>query len=480
MNFLPDIFNSMLPEVILLFTVMLLVVFAIFYNVKFHKLSKWIAISGIVLSLFSLNYLQSEPIYYAFNESIMSDTFTIFSKALILVCSLIIILLSKNNVTKRNHKTFQFYALMLTAVLSSLFVLSSNDFLTLTMSLELLSVSLYFLISYKKGRLSKEASFKYLVTNAFATAVFLFGVSYLYGITSSINFNEINEYFMKNDSDLIYSLSTIFIVSGLLFKLAVLPFANWILDVYEGAATSVSAFIATVPKIAVIALLAKLLAFVLSYSFELPFLLVVLALITAIWANIVALRQRNILRLLACSSSANASYMLFALSLVSVYNLSTVLFYLVTYVFMNLGVFSAIIVLENSHYSSKIHEFRGFAYSNPIFTLAFSICILGLAGFPITSGFIAKLYLFSAIIRSGAIFIPLLVILVLTIVVSCYYYTNIVRLMFEKNIATDNEILPHRVSSPIVILYTCATITVIIGIMPAMLIEVCNFIAYNL
>ena len=480
-NLLPDIFNAMLPEFLLFFTVFILVIFSAFYNVKFHKFSKWITISGIAAALYSLKFLQSEPIYYAFYESIMSDTFTIFIKALILVCSLIIVLLSKRNVTRRNHKTFQFYALLLIAVLGSMFIVSANDFLTLTVSLEMLSFSLYFLIAYKKGRLSKEASFKYLITNCFATAVYLFGVSYLYGITSTVNFNGINDYFLQHDSGLIYAFAIIFIVMGMLFKLAVLPFANWVLDVYESSATSVSAFISTVPKIAILAVLAKLLAFVLSYSFELPFVLILLSIITAIWANILALRQKNILRLMACTTSANASYMLFVLSLVSVYNLSTVLFYLVTYVYMNLGVFAAIIVLENSHYSSKIHEFRGFGYSNPIFTLAFAICIFGLAGFPITSGFIAKLYLFSAIIRSGSVFIPFLIILLMTIVVSCYYYTNIVRLMFEKNMNNiEGEILPHKASSPIVILYTCAAITVVIGIMPATLIEICKFIAYNL
>ena len=147
---------------------------------------------------------------------------------------------------------------------------------------------------------------------------------------------------------------------------------------------------------------------------------------------------------------------------------------------MNLGVFAAIIVLENSNYSTRIFEFRGFAYTNPFFTLAFAFCIFGLAGFPVTSGFIAKLYLFSAIIKSGAVFIPLLLILALTIVVSCYYYTNLVKLMFERNEAVDNEILPNKASSPIVILYTCTAITLLIGLLPSALIELCRFIAYNL
>lgn len=480
MNLIMDISNSMLAELFLLITILILSVFAMFYNIKFHKVSKWIALIGVGIALVSLKSLQLEPIYYAFKDSLMSDTFTVFIKALILISAFIIILLSKKNVARRNHKTFQFYALLLSATLASLLIVSANDFLALTVSLETLSFALYFLIAYKKGYLSKEASFKYLVTNAFATSVFLFGVSYLYGITGSFNFNDINNYFLKNEPTLVYTLANIFIVSGLFFKLALLPFANWILDVYEGSAISVSAFIATIPKIAMIAVMARLLAFPLSFSFEIPIIMIILAVLTAIWANTLAIRQKNILRLLACSSSANAAYMIFALSLVSVYNLSTVLFYLVTYVFMNLGVFAAIIVLENSNYSTRIFEFRGFAYTNPFFTLAFAFCIFGLAGFPVTSGFIAKLYLFSAIIKSGAVFIPLLLILALTIVVSCYYYTNLVKLMFERNESVDNEILPNKASSPIVILYTCATITLLIGLLPSALIELCKFIAYNL
>ena len=272
MNFLQDIFNSMLPEMIILITIFALIIISMFYNVRFYKVSKWIALGGVVVALFSLQNLQLEPIYYAFNYNILSDTFTVFFKALILVASIIIILLSKKNVSTRNHKTFQFYALLLSAIFSSMLILSSNDFITLTLSLEMLSFSLYFLIAYKKGYLSKEASFKYLITNAFATAIYLFGVSYLYGLTASFNFNDINNYFMKQDPSFIYTFANIFIITGLLFKLAILPFSNWVLDVYEGAPASVTAFIATIPKISMIAVIARLLAFPAGYSFELFYL----------------------------------------------------------------------------------------------------------------------------------------------------------------------------------------------------------------
>lgn len=479
MNFLQDIFNSMLPEMIILGTIFVSIIISIFYNVKFYKASKWLALFGVVAALFSLQKLQLEPIYYAFNYNILSDTFTVFFKALVLVTSIIIILLSKKNVSTRNHKTFQFYALLLSAIFSSLLILSANDFITLTVEIEMLSFTLYFLIAYRKGYLSKEASFKYLITNAFATAIYLFGVSYLYGLTASFNFNDINNYFMKQDASFIYTFANIFIITGLLFKLAILPFANWVLDVYEGAPASVTAFIATIPKIAIIAVIARLLAFPSGYSFELPFVLIILSVITAVWANILAIRQKNILRLLACSSSANASYMLFVLALVSVSNLSTVLFYLITYVFMNLGAFSTVVALENSGYSKNISDYKGLVYSNPMFTLAFAVCVFGLAGFPLTSGFIAKLYLLSAVVTSGIIFIPFLIVLIFAIVVGAYYYTNLIKVMFEKS--TDSKSIIHSsTTSQCVVLYICAFITLVVGVCPSALVDLCKYIAYNL
>ena len=227
-------------------------------------------------------------------------------------------------------------------------------------------------------------------------------------------------------------------------------------------------------------ILARLLVFPLSYSFELTFVLVLISVLTAIWANCLAIRQTNIKRLLACSSSANAAYVLFAASLVSVFNLSTVLFYLIAYIFMNIGVFAAVIILESSEFSNKLYEFKNFAYTNPVFTLCFATCMLGLAGFPITAGFISKIYLFSAIVRSGLIFLPFLIVIMLTVVISVYYYLRVVKLMFEKSDTVESKVIPHKTSSAIVILYCCATITIILGIFPSKIIELCQFMAYNI
>ena len=481
MNFSVDIFNVFIPNLVIIAGILVqLILCLIKKNIRFYKSAKWITVGTLLVSLLSLFDVQFEPIYYAFSDSLISNTYTIFMQALILIAGTICVLLTKKTVVSRRNKAFQFHAIYLCAVLSGMLLVAVNDYLTMFLAMEMLSFCCMFLIAFAKGYKSKEAAFKYLLTNAVATAVFLFGVSYLYGITSSINFTVINDFYMQHSAEWVYTLSVVFIAGGLLFKLAIFPFANWILDIYEAASTSVVAFLSVVPKIAVFGILCRLLVFNFSYSFEFPVILLVLASITVIWVNLIAIRQKNIKRLLAASSSANASYMVFAASLVSVYNISTVLFYLITYILMNLGVFAAVILLENSAFSNKLYEFKNFAYTNPMFCLAFLISLLGLAGMPLTSGFIAKVYLLSAIAQSGLIFLPFLIILVCAIVVSLYYYVRIAKLMFEKDKSTEEKYVIYKTESASIVLYACSIITVIIGILPNQVIELCKLIAYNI
>ncbi len=479
MEFLSNIFNIMLPEMAIILFIFIQIILSMFLDMKFYKLSKWITLFGVILATALCTRVQMDPLVYGFKGSILSDNYTLFFKCLILISSFLIIFLTKSTIAARRDNAYQFNALLLTSILGALTLVSANDFLTMFIAMETLGFAMFFLLAFDKGYPSKEAAFKYIVISAVASAVFLFGVSYLYGITGSINFSTIYEYFLEKNPTLLYSMATIFVACGLTFKLGVIPFANWLLDVYEGASTSVVTFLAIVPKVAMFGILARLLVFALSYSFELTFVLVVISVVTAIWANCLAIRQKNIKRLLACSSSANAAYVLFAASLVSVFNLSTVLFYLVAYIFMNIGVFAAVIILEHSEFSNKLHEFKNFAYTNPVFTMCFATCILGLAGFPITAGFISKLYLFSAIARSGLVFLPFLIIMMFAIAVSVYYYLRVVKLMFEKSENVESKVIPHKTSSAIVILYFCAIITIILGIFPSKIIELCQFMAYN-
>lgn len=476
---LNDIFNILLPQMILGLFIVILLILSMTLSPKFCKYARLISITGISLTIAALSTVQTEPQYFAFRDSIMSDSYTLLFDFIILLCGFFVALLSKQLVKSIKRSAYTYQAILLSAILGGMSMISSNDFLTLFVSMELLGFSTYFLIASARGYASKEASFKYLITSAVSSGIFLFGVSYMYGITGSVNFSQIYLYISEQDTSILYSVSAIFIILGIISKLAIFPFANWILDVYKGCETSVLAFLSTIPKLAVFGIVCRLIVFPLSNSFELTFVIAIICLITAFWANTYAVRENNVKVILACSASANASYALLTASLVSVYNLSTVIFYIICYAFMNLGVFGFLNIYGDKN-SMNVEDFKGIFYKNNGLAGSYAICIIALAGIPITSGFIAKIYLFSAIANSGLIFVPFLLALLLLMVIALFYYLKILLPMFEecdKNV--DVQKLKPCFSQKFV-LAGAAIITIVIGIYPEILIELCRFIAYNI
>ena len=476
---LKDIFNILLPHMCLGGFIILQLILSVVVSPRFYKYARLVSVFGIVSSIVLLSTVQTEPQYFAFKNSLMSDSYTLLFDFMILFCGFFAALLTRSLVKTIKGNAYTFHAIFLTALFAGMNIVSANDFLTLFVSAELLSFSTYFLIASKKGYYSKEASFKYLLTSAVSTGVFLFGVSYLYGITGSINLSDIYEIITNQETSVMYSISAIMIVLGLISKLAVFPFANWIIDVYKGTETSILAFLSTVPKLALFGIVCRLLVFPLNNSFELTFALAIISLLTAFWANSYAIRENNVKVIFACSASANASYALLTASLVSVYNLSTVIFYLICYVFMNISVFAFLNIYGEKN-PANVEDFKGIYYENPGLTLCYAISIIGLAGIPVTSGFIAKIYLFSAIASSGLFFVPFLLALLLLTVVALYYYLKILLPLFVKCHKNENIIKLNPVFSQKFVLVFMALVTVIIGIYPEILIELCRFIAYNI
>ena len=476
---LNDIFNILLPHMCLGGFIILLLVLSIVLRPRLYRYARLVAAVGIVSSIVLLSTVQIEPQYFGFKNSIMSDSYTLLFDFMILLCGFFVAILSRNLVKTIKGNAYTFYAILLTALFAGISIVSANDFLTLFVSIELLSFSTYFLIAARKGYYSKEASFKYLLTSAVSTGIFLFGVSYMYGITGSLNLSDIYEIITNQESSLMYSISSIMIILGIISKLAVFPFANWIIDVYKGSETSILAFLSTVPKLAVFAIVCRLLVFPLNNSFELTFVIALAALFTAFWANTYAIREKNVKVILACSASANASYALLTASLVSVYNLSTVIFYLICYVFMNIAAFAFLNIYGDKN-SMNVEDFQGLFAKNHGLVGAYAISIIALAGIPITSGFIAKIYLFSAIANSGLIFVPFLLSLLLLTVVALYYYLKILLPLFKECDKNENTTDLKAVFSQKFVLVSAAIITLIIGIYPEILIELCRLIAYNI
>ena len=475
-----DIFNILLPQVCLGIFIFIQLICSMFLSPKYFRYSRLISAVGISLSIVLLTTVQTEPQYFGFKNSVMSDSYTLLFQFIILLCGFFTVLLTRNLIRENKQNAYTFQAVLLTGILGGMNIVSANDFLTLFISLELLSFPTYFLISAKRGYYSKEAAFKYLITSAVSSGVFLFGVSYLYGITASLNFSEIYEIIIEKETSLIYVFASVLTVLGLISKLAVFPFANWIIDVYKGTETSILAFLSTIPKLALFGILCRLFVFPLSSSFELTFVILILSLITAFWANTYAIRENNVKVILACSASANSSYVLLAASLVSVYNLSTVIFYLICYALMNIAVFAFLNITENNSLGEKIENFSGLFHKNKVLGASYAISVIGLAGFPITSGFVAKIYLFSAIANSGLIFVPFLLALLILTVVALYYYLKLITPMFRKCDGNTGVKVLNAVYSQKFVLIFCTAVTVLIGVYPDKLIELCRFIAYNI
>lgn len=474
-----DIFNILLPQIALGFFIILQLILSMIVSPRYFRFARLVSVVGIVTSIVLLSTVQTEPQYFGFQNTIMSDSYTLLFQFIILLCGFFVALLSRNLIRTIKRNAYTFHAILLGAIFGAINIVSANDFLTLFVSVEILSFSTYFLIGSSRGYYSKEASFKYLITSAIASGIFLFGVSYLYGITGSINLSKIYEVIIAKEPTIIYSAAAIMIVAGLSQKLAVFPFANWIIDVYKGSETSILAFLSTIPKLALFGIICRLMVFQLSGSFELTFVIAIIALFTAFWANTYAIRENNVKVILACSAAANSSYVLMAASLVSVYNLSTVIFYLICYAIMNISVFAYLNIYGDNN-KMQTESFKGIFHKNHGLTIAYTISILGLAGIPVTSGFIAKIYLFTAIANSGLIFVPFLLILLLLTVVALFYYLKILLPLFEecdKN--TEIQKLTPVFSQKFIVIVT-AFVTILIGICPEKIIELCRLIAYNI
>ncbi len=476
---LNDIFNILLPQIVLAGFIILQLILSIVIHPRKYKYSRLVSTIGIVLSIILLSTVQTEPQYFGFQNSIMSDSYTLLFDFVILVCGFLVALLSRNHIRTIKRNAYTFHAILLAGIFGAMNIVSANDFLTLFVSIEILSFSTYFLIGSAKGYYSKEAAFKYLLTSAISTGVFLFGVSYLYGVTGSLNLSTIQEFMVSQDASIMYSIAAIMIVLGIISKLAVFPFANWIIDVYKGCETSVLAFLSTIPKLAIFGILCRLLVFPLSNSLELTFVVAIISLITALWANTYAIRENNVKVILACSAAANSSYVLLAASLVSVYNLSTVIFYLLCYVLMNISAFAFLNICGNKH-DMDVKSFQGLFNANHGLTGAYAFSIIALAGFPLTSGFIAKIYLFTAIANSGLIFAPFLLALLILTVVALYYYLKILLPLFAKCDKNIEVLKLNPVFSQKFVLVITAIMTLIIGIYPEKIIELCRYIAYNI
>lgn len=436
----------------------------------------WLGMAGVVVAgLFVINYMDREP-YQILADTYRLDDFANVFKLIILTGTLLV-LLAAQSMLNRSDIAYrgEFYYLLLTAALGGMVMASSADLMTLYVGLELLSISSYILVGTRKHTLkSTEAAFKYVVLGGMSSAFILYGMSFAYGVTGTTNLFELQSGLTdayNSGYGFFVLLSLMLMLLGFGFKISSAPFHMWAPDVYEGAPTPVTTFLAVVSKAAAFALLIRVV--LVGYSGllntmddvwmeRIGLFLVILAALSMIIGNTAALRQRNVKRMMAYSSVAQAGYILVPFAILGTRLFEAVSFYLLAYVFMTVGGFAVIMFVNREAGTEDIKSFAGLFKRAPWTAFAMLVFVLSLAGIPVTGGFIGKFYIFFNAILGQSFWLA--AIMVITSVISYFYYFEIVRQMFFRPAPSPEKL---RVPAGVAAVVTIGVIgTIILGVMP--------------
>ncbi len=396
------------------------------------------------------------------------DGYAYFWKLVVLVATGLTVCLSTRFIEEGGYRPGEYYSLLLLATTGMMFMVSGSSLLSIWIALELMTMSSYVLAGYFKNELkSIEAALKYFVLGALSSAIMLYGISLLYGTTGTVQLTEMAAALPAASAahGHLVDVGWILLTVGLLFKVAAAPFHMWIPDVYQGAPTPVTAFLAVGSKVAAFAILLRILFQGLPPdTVDWQSILAVVAALTMIWGNLAALTQTNVKRMLAYSSIAHVGYVLLGVVAANEIGLWAVLFYLVAYTFFTMGAFGTVILLERKEYAGETYsDYAGLASRAPLLAVLMLIFMLALIGIPPTGGFFGKFYLFAAAVKAG--YTWLAVIGVLTSTISLYYYFGIVVNMYLKPSERDS-VEPLRAPALVATIAFCAGVTLLLGLLP--------------
>lgn len=422
------------PEAIVTITLMVILVGDLIGGRSFSRYLPYVAIAGLLTSVALLIFGWDTVDPVAFLGAFTGDNLSIIFRSIIALSTAVTILMSVSYVEQTGTALGEFIAIMLTATLGGMFLSGASELVMVFISLEMLSISSYLMTGYmKRDPRSNEAALKYLLIGASSSAIFLYGVSLLYGLSGGeTTLNAIATQLNSGSGESLgLAIALVFVIAGIAFKISAVPFHQWTPDVYEGSPTPVVAFLSVGSKAAGFALAMRLLVTVFSpVSAEWHFIFITLAILSMVLGNVVALAQTSMKRMLAYSSIAQAGFVMIGLVAGGDAGYSSMVFYLIIYLFMNLGAFAGVILFSLRTGSDKISDYSGLYQKDPLLTLALSICLLSLGGIPPLAGFFGKIYLFWAGWQAGLY--GLVLVALVTSVVSLYYYIRVVKMMVVK------------------------------------------------
>ena len=396
--------------------------------------SRWvppICYAGLGAALVLLALQWNGSLETSFLGSFLADNLAVAFRSVVAASTLITLLLSWRYVERSGTPLGEYAAILLAATLGAMFLCGATDLVSIFISLETLSVASYLLSGYmKRDARSSEAALKYLLVGSAAAAVFLYGASLLYGLSGGTDLASI-ALALRTAASPITALSLVFVLATVAFKIAAVPFHQWTPDVYEGSPTPVVAFLSVGSKAAGFALALRILVGCFeSFDSQWKFLFTVLAVLSMVLGNVVALAQTSMKRMLAYSSIGQAGFVMIGLVCGTEDGFAAMVLYMAAYLFMNLGAFACIILFSLRTGSDRIADYAGLYQKDPLITLGLSLCLLSLGGIPPMLGFFGKIYLFFA---GWADHQYLLVVVgLITSVVSIYYYISVIKMMVVK------------------------------------------------
>ena len=388
----------------------------------------------------------------AFNGMFVEDALAVFFKRFFLVAAMLVLFMSAEFSDRIAGGISEYYSLIVFALAGTLFAASTNDFAMLFVSIELITITFYVLTSFQRGRLiSLEAGVKYLILGALSSAFLVFGIALVWGTTGKLNFTELAPVAAQFETNKLFLIGVLFVLVGLGFKIAAFPFQMWAPDVYQGAPTPTTAFLAVGSKAAGFVLLLRVLFTALpDVTKHWADLLIVISGITILYGNLCALPQRNMKRLLGYSSIAHAGYLLLGVAALSVSGQAALMYYLAGYLFTVVAAFLVICVVMRHLDNEDISALAGLNQRSPLLAATMTLAMMSLAGIPPMAGFFGKFLLLKAVIQQGATnhgYYCLAFTALVGVVISLYYYFGVIRVIYWSRNTPD--LSPIQLTAPI-------------------------------
>lgn len=479
MDFSLPQFIAAMPEIFILCMTCIILMVDVFLPAR-HRIVTYILVQFTLVAAFVMTVPQfkhyPEPVIY-FSGHYVIDRLAVISKLFMYLFSFFAFLYAREYIAARKIARSEYYLLGLFSVLGMSIMVSAYSLLTIYLGLELLSLSLYAMVAmYKESNVAVEAAMKYFVLGALASGMLLYGISILYGVTGNIQISNVAQ-ILQNRHDIVPVAALVFVLAGLIFKFGAVPFHMWVPDVYQGASTPTTLFIASAPKIAAFAITVRILVqAVPSLQANWINILIVISILSMFFGNLLAIAQTNLKRMLAYSSISHIGYTLLGILAGpnSSQGYSAAMFYISTYVLVAAGAFAIIAIMSRDGIEfDKLEDYRGLNARNPWLAFMMLLLLFSMAGVPPTVGFFAKLGLLEALVQANLVWLAVLTLIFA--LVGVYYYLRVVMLMYFEEPTEDMAGKEITVSSGLMTAISInGAAALFLGLLPSFFIDLCR------